>query len=266
MNVLLGGWDNYFATPANYYLYNSGRAGAARTSSLDPYFTFIPWDYDNSFGIDYFGTEWQYTDLLDWPANTEGTAHREGYRTHLAVPLVTNLLPIRTSAPYYLDHLEYLLDTAFNPQRSPRRSAYSRWRRALAPGQPGRLPGVRHPARRAVHRTAIHQRRGVPGGYAQNELRHGNALVPGIHHYVKMRCDRARRSCNSCADATPRVHRGCDLPRCPTATTRMNPAATGRRATTAAPASTPPIAPAQPRLTIGDRTGREKRVTSRRRA
>jgi len=27
-NLLLGGWDNYYATPSNYYLYNSGRKGA----------------------------------------------------------------------------------------------------------------------------------------------------------------------------------------------------------------------------------------------
>jgi hypothetical protein len=69
-NVLLGSWDNYFATPANYYLYNSGRSGAPDGFMNTPYFTFIPWDYDNSFGIDFFGTPWQYTDLLDPAGNT----------------------------------------------------------------------------------------------------------------------------------------------------------------------------------------------------
>ena len=64
-NLLLGGWDNYFATPANYYLYNSGPQGAPKKFLDAPHFTFIPWDYDNSFGIDYFGTDWHYTDLLD---------------------------------------------------------------------------------------------------------------------------------------------------------------------------------------------------------
>jgi hypothetical protein len=29
VNPLIGGWDNYFATPANYYLYNSGRRGVS---------------------------------------------------------------------------------------------------------------------------------------------------------------------------------------------------------------------------------------------
>ena len=70
MNLLVGSWDNYFATPANYYLYNAGYKGAEKQFMDSPYFAFIPWDYDNSFGIDYFGTQWQYTDVIDWPSNT----------------------------------------------------------------------------------------------------------------------------------------------------------------------------------------------------
>ena len=30
VNMLLGSWDNYYATPSNYYLYNSGHKGAAK--------------------------------------------------------------------------------------------------------------------------------------------------------------------------------------------------------------------------------------------
>ena len=47
VNVLLGSWDNYYATPSNYYLYNSGRLDTADDFMHSPYFTFIPWDYDN---------------------------------------------------------------------------------------------------------------------------------------------------------------------------------------------------------------------------
>ena len=65
VNVLLGSWDNYYATPSNYYLYNSGHPGADGDFMRRPYFTFIPWDYDNCLGIDYFGTKWQYTDILN---------------------------------------------------------------------------------------------------------------------------------------------------------------------------------------------------------
>jgi len=71
-------WDNYFATPANYYLYNAGRAqppqaaAARRPRDAEPYFAFIPWDYDNSFGIDYFAPSGIHRPV-DWPANTEPT-------------------------------------------------------------------------------------------------------------------------------------------------------------------------------------------------
>ena len=77
VNLLLGSWDNYYATPSNYYLYNSGNSGNSGNGAAsgngrgdlvaDPYFTFIPWDYDNCLGIDYFGTKWQYADILNWP-------------------------------------------------------------------------------------------------------------------------------------------------------------------------------------------------------
>ena len=70
VNILLGGWDTYFATPSNYFLYNSGREGAENDFITAPYFTFIPWDYDNCLGIDYFGVRWQYANILDSPCNT----------------------------------------------------------------------------------------------------------------------------------------------------------------------------------------------------
>ena len=78
-----------------------------------PYFTFIPWDYDNCLGIDYFGTRWQYTDVLDWPGST-----RRYWRGHATsrIPLVQNLLRNRAYRQYYLDHLEHLLETEFNPR------------------------------------------------------------------------------------------------------------------------------------------------------
>ena len=88
-NLLLGGWDNYYATPSNYYLYNAGRKGAKKAFMQEPYFYWIPWDYDNSFGIDYFNTQWQYTDILDWASNTGNYYSGKGTAK---IPLVQNLL------------------------------------------------------------------------------------------------------------------------------------------------------------------------------
>ena len=119
VNLLLGSWDNYFATPANYYLYNAGHKGAKNEFMDSPYFVFIPWDYDNSFGIDYFGTQWQYTDIVDWPSNTRNYWAKQGAHDKTShIPLVQNLLRNHDLCQYYLDHLEHLLDTAFSRERS----------------------------------------------------------------------------------------------------------------------------------------------------
>lgn len=117
VNVLLGAWDNYWATPANYYLYNSGRRGRDGDLKGDeafmehPYFHFIPWDYDNSFGIDYFNVDWHDADILDLEAATAGY-YGNGERSEL--PLLTQILQNPTFRAYYLDHLEYLLDNVLN--------------------------------------------------------------------------------------------------------------------------------------------------------
>ncbi len=205
VNLLLGSWDNYFATPANYYLYNSGRKGAERDFVDAPYFTFIPWDYDNSFGIDYFGTAWQYTDIVDWPSNTTGYWRKQGAANRTSrIPLVQNLLRNQDFLRYYLDHLEHLLDTAFTPAAIAQamgtggggglweRVCHAAYLEADTPhGQP--FTG-RQFTNDEVYRS----------GYEQNELRHGDAKIEGIIHYVRMRYDRAREQLAALRTTHPR--------------------------------------------------------------
>src|SRR5215475_9781748 len=187
VNLLLGSWDNYYATPSNYYLYNSGRLGAEDDFMRSPYFTFIPWDYDNCLGIDYFGTQWQYTDILNWPDYQGSTDH--GSR----IPLVQNLLRNRDYRQYYLDYLEFLLDTQFHPRAFETQIAAGSgdglWGRvsqaaylesATAYGQP--YTG-RQFTNDEVYRS----------GCMQYELRHGKEQAEGIIHYVRMRRDSARQ-------------------------------------------------------------------------
>ena len=189
VNVLIGAWDNYFATPANYYLYNSGRPGAHDDVIDEPYFTFIPWDYDNTFGIDYFGTSWQYTDLLDWAANTADYWRRNGSGGQSHLPLVANLLQNTTFRRYYLDHLEHLLDTEFNPPAIDARIGPAQLWDRVVPGtylesdSPYGAPFTgRQYTNDEVYRS----------GFEQLELRHGETFVLGVHHYVVMRYDSAR--------------------------------------------------------------------------
>jgi CotH protein len=190
VNVLVGAWDNYFATPANYYLYNGGRGGDDVNVVSAPYFAFIPWDYDNTFGIDYFGTSWQYTDVLDWASNTGDYWRRNGHGRRSHLPLVVNLLQNTAFRRYYLDHLEHLLDTEFNPAAIDARiGATNLWSRVV-PGaylESDTPDGVPFTGRQFTNDEVYRS------GFEQLELRHRDAFVLGVHHYVRMRYDSARR-------------------------------------------------------------------------
>ena len=202
VNLLLGSWDNYFKTPSNYYLYNSGRQGAENDFMRTPYFTFIPWDYDNCLGIDYFGTQWQYTDILDWENNTR-RPRRERHTTR--IPLVQNLLRNRYYRQYYLDYLEHLIDTEFNPEMisaligaDSDEGLWARVRQAayLESGTPYGQPFTG----RQFSNDEVYL-----SGCKQNELRHGNEKVDGIVHFVRMRRDSARQQLRQLRQTTPRA-------------------------------------------------------------
>ncbi|MBN1948001.1 MAG: CotH kinase family protein [Bradymonadales bacterium] len=106
-NALLGSWDNYWGTPANYYLYNSGTSGGGTEFMEQPYFHWIPWDYDNCLGIDYFEVPWYQADIVDWPAITRQAYH------HSRLPLLVNILRNEVFLQYYLDHIDYMMDAIF---------------------------------------------------------------------------------------------------------------------------------------------------------
>ena len=209
VNLLLGSWDNYYATPSNYYLYNSGRLGAEDDVMGSPYFTFIPWDYDNCLGIDYFSTKWQYTDILDWPGNTR---HYWRERSISRIPLVQNLLRNRDYRQYYLDYLESLLDTEFNLDAFGRQIA--------ADAGDGLWERVSHAAyleSATPHGQPFTGRQFTNdevylSGCKQNELRHGQEKAEGITHYVRMRYDSARRQLEWLRKQTPRAAGSASFP------------------------------------------------------
>lgn len=58
MNILLGSWDDYWSLMNNYYLYHN--------PSLDMFYL-IPYDYDNTYGIDWFNINWSNADPYDFP-------------------------------------------------------------------------------------------------------------------------------------------------------------------------------------------------------
>lgn len=200
VNMLLGSWDNYYATPSNYYLYNSGRSGAAEDFISSPYFHFIPWDYDNCLGIDYSGTRWQYADILDWP----GKVNR-----HIPkIPLVRNLLRNHDYRQYYLDYMEHMLDTEFNPTaitaRIGARSEDGLWHRVRqAAYLESDTPHGRPFTGRRYSNHEVYQ-----SGCRQRGLRHGKKTVEGIVHYVRMRHDSARAQLKRLRGTIPRAADG----------------------------------------------------------
>lgn len=212
VNVLLGSWDNYFATPANYYLYNSGRQGDEDGAVADPYFTFIPWDYDNSLGIDRFNTQWQYADLLDWPPSTRGYWAVQGHDGVSPIPLVTNLLANHDFAQYYLDHLEHLLDTRFTPDAVSRELGMGAgdglWQRiSQAAYLESDSPSGRPFTERQFTNDDVYR-----AGYEQQELHQDGAAILGIYHYVRMRYDRARSQLKQLRTAYPAGASGASFP------------------------------------------------------
>jgi hypothetical protein len=196
VNMLLGSWDNYYATASNYYLYNSGHSGAAEDFVSYPYFHFIPWDYDNCLGIDYSGTQWQYADILDWPGKTN--------RGQQKIPLVRNLLRNHDYRRYYLDYLEYMLDTEFNPgaiaAQIGAHSGDGLWQRVRrAAYLESDTPYGRPFTGRRYSNDEVYQ-----AGCRQRELRHGKKTMEGIVHYVRMRHDSARAQLAQVSRTMPR--------------------------------------------------------------
>jgi CotH kinase protein len=209
VNLLLGSWDNYYATPSNFYLYNSGHAGAAKDFMSSPYFRFIPWDYDNCLGIDYFGTRWQYGDILDWAGNTR-RYWKNRKTSH--IPLVQNLLRNRDYRQYYLDFMEHLLDAEFNPSTIAALigahadgGLWARIRQAAY--LESDTPWGRPFTGRQFSNDDIYW-----SGCRQREMRQGRKKVEGIVHYVRMRRDSARAQLKQLRRTTPRQADGFAAP------------------------------------------------------
>jgi hypothetical protein len=166
------------------------RRGDERGFMASPYFTFIPWDYDNSFGIDFFDTRWQDTDLVDWAASTASYGRRNSGGRLSRIPLVQHLLRNRDFLRYYLDHVEFLLDTELNPDAVAALigAGGGLWDRVSRPAYlesdtPHGSPFTgRQFTNHEVYRSNT----------LQEELRRGEETAQGVVHHVRMRHDSAR--------------------------------------------------------------------------
>ena len=55
--IFCGDWDGYIYNRNNFYLYHNTRTGK---------FEYIPYDVDNTFGIDWFGVDWATRNIYAW--------------------------------------------------------------------------------------------------------------------------------------------------------------------------------------------------------
>ncbi len=219
LNMLMGAWDNYWRTPGNYYLYNSGHAGAPEGFMDAPFFYFLPHDYDNTFGIDYFRKDWQRVDILDWEAATAG-AFEPGTSARADLPLVRNLLKNSHFRAYYLDFMEFALDEIFTEAFIARHigdegtgGAWDRVRAAafLEADGPRHAP---HTGRQFTNDQVFHNgfRHVQLPDKPTSQLAAGEQFTLGILHHVRMRVASARDQLAELRETIPRGSSGVTFP------------------------------------------------------
>lgn len=93
MNVLIGQWDDYWSNMNNYYIYFEPKAGK---------FHWIPYDYDNTFGIDWFSYDWTQAD----PFNFKKISNTKR-------PLIEKILANNQYRDLYAHILQHILKNSF---------------------------------------------------------------------------------------------------------------------------------------------------------
>ena len=98
VDAVVGSWDDYWFLKNNYYLYHNPETDQ---------FEFIPYDYDNTFGIWWDGilggTDWGTRNLYTWGHPTEDR------------PLVERILDVLEFRNRYSFYISHLLNSGFHP-------------------------------------------------------------------------------------------------------------------------------------------------------
>jgi len=93
MNILFAGWDDYWSLANNYYLYHE---------PAKDIFHLIPYDYDNTYGIDWFDINWSTADPYNFPKV------QNGFR-----PLAERLISNPQYRNLYTHFLEFYRDNVY---------------------------------------------------------------------------------------------------------------------------------------------------------
>ena len=93
VDALTGNWDNYSFNKNNFYLYHSPQTGR---------FSVIPYDYDNTLGIDFFGIDWGNRDIYNFGNQNESR------------PLTSRLLDVQKFKDWYSYYLKEAIEKVYN--------------------------------------------------------------------------------------------------------------------------------------------------------
>ncbi len=88
VDVFLGNWDGYIYNKNNFYLYHNTETDK---------FEYIPYDLDNTFGIDWLDRDWGNRDIYDWEKH--GNEERPLYTRMMANTI------LKDQYSYYFDRL-----------------------------------------------------------------------------------------------------------------------------------------------------------------
>ncbi|NWF89589.1 MAG: CotH kinase family protein, partial [Ignavibacteriaceae bacterium] len=94
MNVLTGSWDDYWSLMNNYYLYHE---------PSEDLFHLIPYDYDNSFGVDWFNINWTTANPYNFPKVAAGPR-----------PLAEKILANSQYRNLYTHFIEFIRDKVYS--------------------------------------------------------------------------------------------------------------------------------------------------------
>lgn len=92
VEALTGNWDGYSYNQNNFYLYKNTITGR---------FEFIPYDTDNTFGIDWFNIDWATRSISSWASSQ-------------ARPLTKNILAVDVYRKRYYFYLKQLINGLFS--------------------------------------------------------------------------------------------------------------------------------------------------------
>jgi spore coat protein H len=119
VEAIIGHWDGYSYNQNNFYLYENNETGLVE---------FIPYDMDNTFGMDWVDRDWGTRDVKDWPKHGEArpltkkilaqTAYFERYERYLDV-LLKNYFSEEILDPVFNFYRSFLADAVFRDTYYP---------------------------------------------------------------------------------------------------------------------------------------------------